>query len=57
MAEEGGNVEEVKEEEPAAAGTLLLRQSSLLSRNECKLLFKPYTREDLQKILNDLFLK
>jgi len=36
---------------------LLLRQSSLLSKNEVKLLFKPYTREDLQIILNDLFLK
>ena len=27
--------------------SLLLRQSSLLSQNEIKLLFKPYTREDL----------
>ena len=40
-----------------AAQGMLLRQTSLLSKNEVKLLFKPYTREDLQAILMDLFLK
>ena len=35
----------------------LLRQSSLLSKNEVKVLFRPYTRDNLQKILHDLFLQ
>ena len=47
------------QEEVKGAGTegMLLRQTSLLSKNEIKLLFKPYTREELQTILMDLFLK
>lgn len=36
---------------------MLLRHQSLLSSNEVKLLFRPYTRDDLQKIMAELFLK
>lgn len=53
------NDETLDQEEVKGAGTdgMLLRQTSLLSKNEIKLLFKPYTREELQTILMDLFLK
>ena len=36
-----------EEEESKDGDGLLLRQASLLAKNEVKLLFKPYTREDL----------
>lgn len=49
--------EESKCDRQGGNSSYLLRQSSLLSKNEVKVLFKPYTRDDLQKILSDLFVQ
>lgn len=49
--------EESKSDRQGGNSSYLLRQSSLLSKNEVKVLFKPYTRDDLQKILSDLFVQ
>lgn len=34
---------------------MILRSSSLLSKNECKLVFQPYTRDQLRAIMADMF--
>ena len=52
-AAESHELEETKDQ----GDGMILRQTTMMSANEVKLLFKPYTRDDLQKILRDLLIK